>query len=66
MMIGLMPVDRGRIELEGCDITRLPRYRRAALGVGDLPRETLLAAELNVEQSILESGSNASDRAAVI
>jgi lipopolysaccharide export system ATP-binding protein len=34
MITGLIPPERGRIELEGHDITRLPMYQRARLGIG--------------------------------
>jgi len=34
MMMGLIPVDRGRVDLDGHDISRFPMYRRARLGVG--------------------------------
>ena len=36
---GLVKPDSGRILLEGEDITGLPMYRRAVLGLGDLPQE---------------------------
>ena len=52
MITGLIPTDRGRIELEGHDITRLPMYRRARLGIGYLPQEASLFCGLNVEQNI--------------
>jgi len=39
MMVGLLRPDRGRILLDGTDITRLPTHKRAALGVTYLPQE---------------------------
>jgi lipopolysaccharide export system ATP-binding protein len=52
MIIGLIPPDHGRIELDGHDVTRLPMYRRARLGVGYLPQEASIFRGLNVEQNI--------------
>ena len=39
MMTGLIPADKGRIELDGYDVTPLPMYQRARLGIGYLPQE---------------------------
>jgi lipopolysaccharide export system ATP-binding protein len=52
MITGLIPVDYGTIELEGADITRLPMYRRARLGVGYLPQEASIFRGLTVEENI--------------
>lgn len=52
MITGLVPPDQGRIELDGYDITRLPMYRRARLGVGYLPQEASIFRGLNVEDNI--------------
>jgi lipopolysaccharide export system ATP-binding protein len=52
MITGLIPADRGRIELEGHDITTLPMYQRARLGIGYLPQEASIFRGLNVEQNI--------------
>jgi lipopolysaccharide export system ATP-binding protein len=52
MIIGLVPVDYGMIELDGADITRLPMYRRARLGVGYLPQEASIFRGLTVEENI--------------
>jgi len=52
MITGLIPVDEGRIEIDGQDITRLPMYRRARLGIGYLPQEASIFRGLNVEQNI--------------
>ena len=43
MITGLIPVDEGRILIDGEDITRLPMYRRARLGIGYLPQEFNIA-----------------------
>ena len=52
-IMGLAQPDQGRILLDGIDITRLPMYRRAILGLGYLPQETSIFRGLSVEQNIL-------------
>ena len=52
MITGLIKADRGRIELDGHDVTRLPMYQRARLGVGYLPQEASIFRGLNVEDNI--------------
>ena len=52
-VMGLVKPDAGRIVLDGEDITRLPMYRRAVLGLGYLPQETSIFRGLTVEQNIL-------------
>ena len=52
MITGLVSADRGRITLDGNDITRLPMYRRARLGIGYLPQEASIFRGLNVEDNI--------------
>ena len=52
MITGLIKADRGRIELNGYDITRLPMYQRARLGIGYLPQEASIFRGLNVEDNI--------------
>jgi len=52
MITGLIKADRGRIELDGQDVTRLPMYQRARLGVGYLPQEASIFRGLNVEDNI--------------
>jgi lipopolysaccharide export system ATP-binding protein len=39
MITGLVPADAGHITLDGRDVTKLPMYRRARLGIGYLPQE---------------------------
>ncbi len=53
MITGLIPPDEGRIVLDGEDITRLPMYRRARLGIGYLPQEASIFRGLTVEKNIL-------------
>lgn len=52
-IMGLVKPDGGRIELDGQDITGLPMYRRAILGLGYLPQETSIFRGLTVEQNIM-------------
>jgi lipopolysaccharide export system ATP-binding protein len=52
MITGLVPADRGRITLDGHDVTHLPMYRRARLGIGYLPQEASIFRGLNVEDNI--------------
>jgi lipopolysaccharide export system ATP-binding protein len=52
-VMGLVRPDAGRIYLDGRDITQLPMYRRAILGLGYLPQETSIFRGLTVEQNIM-------------
>jgi lipopolysaccharide export system ATP-binding protein len=51
-IMGLVKPDSGRITLDGADITNLPMYRRAILGLGYLPQETSIFRGMTVEQNI--------------
>ena len=51
-IMGLVRPDSGRILLDGVDITKLPMYRRAILGLGYLPQETSIFRGMTVEQNI--------------
>ncbi|HJS85763.1 MAG TPA: LPS export ABC transporter ATP-binding protein [Acetobacteraceae bacterium] len=53
MIVGLVRPDTGSIKLDGADITQLPMYRRARLGVGYLPQEASVFRGLNVERNIM-------------
>lgn len=53
MITGLIRPDYGTITLEGNDITRLPMYRRARLGIGYLPQEASIFRGMTVEQNIM-------------
>ena len=53
MITGLVPADSGRITIDGRDVTRLPMYRRARLGIGYLPQEASIFRGLTVEQNIM-------------
>ncbi len=52
MITGLIKADQGNIELEGHDVTALPMYQRARLGIGYLPQEASIFRGLTVEQNI--------------
>jgi lipopolysaccharide export system ATP-binding protein len=52
MITGLIKADQGRIELDGHDVTTLPMYQRARLGIGYLPQEASIFRGLSVEQNI--------------
>ena len=52
MIVGLVPADAGRIELDGRDITAEPMYRRARLGVGYLPQEPSVFRKLSVADNL--------------
>lgn len=52
IITGLISADYGRIGLDGHDITALPMYRRARLGVGYLPQEASIFRGMSVEQNI--------------
>ena len=52
IMTGLIQPDIGTIWLDGHDITALPMYRRARLGIGYLPQEASIFRGLSVEQNI--------------
>src|SRR5690349_17637472 len=52
-VMGLVKPDSGRIFLDGEDITELPMYRRAILGLGYLPQETSIFRGLTVEENTM-------------
>jgi lipopolysaccharide export system ATP-binding protein len=52
MITGLVKPDKGMIELDGHDVTGLPMYRRARLGIGYLPQEASIFRGLSVEDNI--------------
>lgn len=53
MITGLVEADYGRILLDGEDITRLPMYQRARLGIGYLPQEASIFRGLSVKDNIM-------------
>jgi lipopolysaccharide export system ATP-binding protein len=52
MITGLIAADTGSIEVDGHDVTKLPMYRRARLGIGYLPQEASIFRGLTAEQNI--------------
>jgi len=53
MICGITPPAAGRILLDGQDVTKLPMYRRARMGIGYLAQQTSIFRKLSVEQNIL-------------
>ena len=53
MITGLVPVDSGHITIDGQNVTNLPMYRRARLGIGYLPQEASIFRGLSVEKNIM-------------
>ncbi len=52
MTVGVIPPDRGKVFLDDREITRLPMYMRARLGIGYLPQEASIFRRLTVEDNI--------------
>jgi lipopolysaccharide export system ATP-binding protein len=52
MVVGLIKPDEGRVFLNETDITKLPMYKRAQLGIGYLPQEASIFRKLTVEENI--------------
>lgn len=52
MIVGLVPADHGRIEIDGNEITAHPIHQRARLGLSYLPQDASIFRRLNVEQNI--------------
>jgi lipopolysaccharide export system ATP-binding protein len=52
MITGLIPADKGTIQFDGHEITHLPMYQRARLGIGYLPQEASIFRGLSVEDNI--------------
>ncbi len=52
-IVGLIKPDAGRVQVNGRDITQLPMYRRAQMGIGYLPQEASIFRGMNVENNIL-------------
>jgi lipopolysaccharide export system ATP-binding protein len=52
MISGLIKAVRGRVDLDGFNISKLPMYQRARLGIGYLPQEASIFRGLTVEDNI--------------
>jgi lipopolysaccharide export system ATP-binding protein len=61
MIVGLINADRGKILLDGKDLTAQPMHRRARLGLGYLPQEASIFRKLTVEENILAILENRDD-----
>ncbi|MDF1546437.1 MAG: LPS export ABC transporter ATP-binding protein [Bacteroidales bacterium] len=60
MIVGLIKPNSGKVLLDGQDITKLPMYKRAQLGIGYLPQESSVFRKLSIEdniKSVLEMSS---------
>ncbi|MEM9937949.1 MAG: LPS export ABC transporter ATP-binding protein [Pseudomonadota bacterium] len=53
MIMGLIGADGGTITIDGADVTALPMYQRARLGLGYLPQEASIFRGMSVEQNIM-------------
>jgi lipopolysaccharide export system ATP-binding protein len=53
MMVGLVRPDEGRVFLDEVEITKLPMYKRAQMGIGYLPQEVSVFRNLSVEDNIM-------------
>ena len=51
-VVGLVKPDSGKVFLDDLEITRLPMYKRAQLGIGYLPQEASIFRKMTVEQNI--------------
>jgi len=64
LMMGFMSADHGRVLLDGKDISDLPFYRRARLGIGYLPQEPSVFTKATVRQNLEMALEGAPDAAA--
>jgi len=53
MIVGLIPTDRGRISLDGANISKMPIHSRAKLGLSYLPQEPSIFRKMTVAENIL-------------
>lgn len=53
MIVGLVQPDKGEVFLDNTEITKLPMYKRAQLGIGYLPQEVSVFRKLSVEDNIM-------------
>ena len=53
MIVGLVPADSGSVFFEGQDISKVPMYKRAQMGIGYLPQEVSVFRNLTVENNIM-------------
>ena len=53
MIVGFISPDGGKVHLDGKDLSRLPMYKRARLGIGYLPQESSIFRKLSVEDNVM-------------
>ena len=53
MIVGFITPDGGKVHIDGRDISRLPMYKRARLGIGYLPQESSIFRQLTVEDNVM-------------
>ena len=53
MIVGLVPPNGGRVVFNGIDVTKMPMYKRARLGMGYLPQEESIFRKLTVEENLM-------------
>ena len=53
MVVGLVDADKGKVMLDGADVTALPMHQRAKLGIGYLPQEASIFRKLTVAKNIM-------------
>lgn len=53
MIVGFISPDAGQVFLDGQELSRLPMYKRARLGIGYLPQESSIFRKLTVEENVL-------------
>ena len=53
MIVGFIRPDGGSVHLDGQDLSRLPMYKRARLGIGYLPQESSIFRKLSVEENVM-------------
>ncbi len=58
MIVGLVPATEGKVFLDDEDITEVPMYRRARMGIGYLPQEASVFRKLSVYENVLAVAEN--------
>ena len=53
MIVGFITPDGGKVHIDGRDISRLPMYKRARLGIGYLPQESSIFRQLTVQDNVM-------------
>ncbi len=53
MIVGLVPATEGKVFFEDCDVTNVPMYKRARMGIGYLPQEASIFRKLTVYENIM-------------